>query len=64
MFSLVDGCTMSAKKDGMANIGGFIACRSNDLMRRCWEHMVEIEGFYTNLLSNVEFRVHASACAN
>ncbi len=47
MFELVDGCTMSAKKDGMANIGGFIACRSEELMRRCWEYMVEIEGFYT-----------------
>lgn len=47
MFSLVDGCTMSAKKDGMANIGGFIACRSETLLKLCWEHMVEIEGFYT-----------------
>jgi len=47
MFSYADGATMSSKKDGIVNIGGFIGFRSEELYKRAMVYNIMFEGFNT-----------------
>lgn len=47
MFSYADGATMSAKKDGMVNIGGFIVLRDDKWLDNVREMLILWEGFPT-----------------
>lgn len=47
MFSYADGCTMSAKKDAFANIGGFLAVHNEELAAKCRNLLIITEGFPT-----------------
>ena len=47
MFSYVDSMTMSAKKDGLVNMGGFIATNKAEWYEGCKQFCIPFEGFIT-----------------
>ena len=47
MFSLADGCIMSAKKDALVNMGGFLALKDLDLAISCRTVLIITEGYST-----------------
>ncbi len=47
MLSYADGCTMSAKKDAIVNMGGFVAFRDESLKQRIAQRLIVHEGFIT-----------------
>ncbi|WP_338895355.1 tryptophanase [Streptomyces sp. TG1A-60] len=46
-FRLADGCVMSAKKDGIVHIGGFIGLNDHELAEKCERLLIATEGFAT-----------------
>jgi tryptophanase len=47
MFSYGDGCTMSAKKDGLVNMGGFLCLNDGEMAREITNLLILVEGFPT-----------------
>lgn len=47
LFGYGDGCTMSAKKDGLVNIGGFLALNHDDWVQDITTMLIMVEGFPT-----------------
>ena len=47
MLGLSDGCIMSAKKDGLVNMGGFLALKNSEIIDACTNMLIITEGFVT-----------------
>jgi tryptophanase len=47
LFSYGDGCTMSAKKDGLVNIGGFLSLNNDQWVQDITNMLILVEGFPT-----------------